>query len=77
MSYIFEANVGKYRYVYEGSSYRDGDNKPRNTRKPIGKVDLKTGRRIYYDEYIERMNKSGTPIEMNMSAALDTLSRSN
>ena len=64
MSYIFEADVGKYRYVYEGRSYRDGNKNPRNTRKAIGKVDPKTGQRIYYDDYIERMNESGTPVDM-------------
>ena len=73
MSYVFEANVGKYRYVYEGSSYRDGDKKPRNTRKPIGKVDPKTGQRIYYDEYIERMEKSGTPVEIPESVKAFTI----
>ena len=65
MSYIFEQTVGIHRYVYEGTSYRNSNGKPRNKRTPIGKVDLKTGQRIYYNEYIERMKLEGTPIGLS------------
>jgi transposase len=64
MSYIFEQSIGKYRYVYEGTSYRDEKGKVRTTRLAIGKVDPKTGQRVYKPEYIERMRNSGTPVEI-------------
>ncbi|MDR2522304.1 MAG: transposase [Synergistaceae bacterium] len=61
MSYIFEQSIGKYRYVYEGTSYRDEKGKVRTTRTAIGKIDSRTGQRVYKPEYIERMRSSGTP----------------
>lgn len=64
MSYIFEQSIGKYRYVYEGTSYRDEKRKVRTTRIAIGKIDPKTGQRIYKPEYIERRRRDGTPVEI-------------
>jgi hypothetical protein len=64
MSYVFEQSIGKYRYVYEGTSYRDEKGRARTTRIAIGKIDPKTGQRVYKPEYIERMRNAGTPVEI-------------
>jgi hypothetical protein len=64
MSYIFEQSIGKYRYVYEGTSYRDEKGRVRTTRTAIGKIDSKTGLRVYKPEYIERMRDAGMPVEI-------------
>jgi len=62
MAYIFEQSVGKYRYVYEGTSYRDKNGNPRNTRIRIGKVDPITKEHVYTPEYIARMEQTDTPV---------------
>ena len=62
MGYIFEQIVGNHRYVFEGQSYIDANGKPRNKRVAIGKVDQKTGQRVYKREYLERMKTAGTPV---------------
>lgn len=64
MSYIIQQKVGKYTYLYECSAYRDKDGNPRSNRVIIGKLDLKTGLPVYKPEYLERMHKAGTPIEI-------------
>jgi hypothetical protein len=67
MSYIFEQTTGKHRYVFEGQSYRDANGKPRNKRTVIGKVDLKTGQRVYRQDYLARMKTAGTPVTQSSS----------
>ena len=74
MSYIFEQNVGKHRYIYECSSYRNDNGEPRNKRVMIGKVNLKTGQKIYNDEYIERMANCGMPVDLGDDIKLFTIS---
>jgi transposase len=64
MAFIFEQNIGKYRYVFEAASFRNEDGKPRNRRVIIGKVDPETGQRKYYIEYLECMHSAGTPIDV-------------
>jgi len=64
MSYVFEQKVGKYTYLYECTAYRDHDGNPRNKRVIIGKIDLKTGLPVYKPEYLERMRKAGTLVEI-------------
>lgn len=61
---IVPVKVGKYTYLYESYSYRNGEGDPRNNRKSIGKLDLVTGQPIYKPEYIERMAAAGTPVEI-------------
>lgn len=63
MAYITEQKVGKHVYLYECVSYRNAQGKPRNKKKPVGKVDPVTGERRYKLEYRERMRLSGTPVE--------------
>jgi transposase len=65
MPFLSRQKVGKYTYIYECEGYRikiDGRSKSRSHRRPVGKVDLKTGKDVYYPEYIERMKAAGTPI---------------
>jgi transposase len=64
LSFIFEQNIGKYRYVFEATSFRNECGKPRNRRAIIGKVDPETGQRKYNKEYLERMDAAGTPINI-------------
>jgi transposase len=64
LPFIFEQNIGKYRYVFEATSFRDENGKPRNRRTIIGKVDSETGQRKYNKEYLERMEAAGTPINI-------------
>ncbi|MDR3331657.1 MAG: IS1634 family transposase [Synergistaceae bacterium] len=63
MSFLFEQTVGKYTYIYECTSYRNEKGSPRNKRIPVGKIDLKTGKRIFKDSYSERLRQEGTIIE--------------
>jgi hypothetical protein len=63
MSYIIENKSGKYIYLYECESWRE-DGKVKGRRKPIGKIDPVTGERRFKPEYIERMRKVGTPVEI-------------
>jgi hypothetical protein len=54
MASITHQHVGKYTYLYESSSYRDDQGRPRNKKTKIGKIDPVTGKTIYTQEYIER-----------------------
>ncbi|MDD2402808.1 MAG: transposase [Clostridia bacterium] len=64
MSCITKQRVGKYTYLYESTSYRDTDGKPRNKKVRIGKLNLITGKPIYNQEYFDRMADAGTPIKI-------------
>ena len=55
MSSIVRQKVGDKIYLYESISYRNEDGKPRNKRKPIGKIDSATGQPVYKPEYLERI----------------------
>ena len=62
MSCITKQHVGKYTYLYESTSFRNAEGKPRNKKVRIGKIDPKTGNTIYTPEYLERMEAAGTPV---------------
>ena len=65
MAFLSKQKVGKYTYIYECEGYRvkvNGESKSRSHRHPVGKVDLKTGKDVYYPEYVERMKVAGMPI---------------
>jgi hypothetical protein len=64
MSYIIENKSGRHTYLYECTSWRDGEGKVRGTRKSVGRIDPSTGERRFYPEYIERMRAAGTPVEI-------------
>lgn len=63
MSSITKQHVGKYTYLYESTSYRDKQGRPRNHKTRIGKIDSKTGATVYTAEYLSRMAAAGTPIQ--------------
>jgi transposase len=54
--------VGKRTYLYESVSFRDEQGRPRNKKTYIGKIDLNTDQPVYKLEYIERMQRKGTPV---------------
>jgi transposase len=64
MASIVPVKVGKYTYLYESVSYRNNNGDPRNNRKPVGKLDLATGKPVYKPEYLERMAAEGNPVEI-------------
>ena len=66
--------IGKYTYIYESTSFRDSQGRPRNTKQRIGKIDPKTGRKIYKQEYLDKMAARGTPIAIPPTDAIVTLS---
>ena len=68
MSCITKQHVGKYTYLYESTSYRDKQGRPRNHKKRIGKIDPDTGETIYTTEYLSRMAEAGTPVRQEASA---------
>lgn len=70
MSYIAEVKVGKHTYLYECTAYRDKNGKAKSTRITVGKIDPKTGDRIYKPEYIERMREAGTPVHIPPTSKL-------
>jgi len=69
MSSIIKQKVGNTVYLYESVSYRNEEGKPRNNRKPIGKIDSATGLAVYKPEYLERMAQEGHPIEIIPAAS--------
>ena len=62
MASITKQTVGNNTYLYESHSFRDEEGRPRNTKIKIGKIDRRTGRALYNQEYIDRMNEAGTPV---------------
>lgn len=66
MASIVRNKVGKYTYLYESESYRDENGKPQNRKKPIGKIDPRTGEPIYKPEYLDRVR--GTDKQPEMAA---------
>ena len=67
MAYIAKQKVGKHIYLNECVAYRNEDGQPRNKRKPIGKIDLITGKPVYKQEYLERMAAAGHPIDTSQT----------
>ena len=62
MPSITRQTVGNNTYLYQSHSFRDDKGRPRNRKIKIGKIDRKTGRPIYTEEYIDRMREAGTPV---------------
>jgi len=65
MSSIIKQKVGKHTYLYESTSYRDADGRPRNSRKIVGKVDPETNIEKYKREYIAKRKAEGNPLEIS------------
>ena len=64
MASITKQTVGNNTYLYESHSFRDDKGRPRNKKVKIGKIDRNTGMTRYTEEYIDRMNEAGTPVEL-------------
>ena len=62
MTCITRQHVGKYTYLYESTSYVDELKRPRNTKIKIGKIDIKTGKPVYTQEYLDKLNAEGKPL---------------
>ena len=63
MASIVRQKIGNHIYLYESISFRNKEGKPRNKRMSIGKIDKKTGRPVYKQEYIDRMQALGVIIK--------------
>jgi len=63
MASIVKVKVGNHIYLYESTSYRNKEGKPRNRRICVGKVDKSTGLHTYKKEYIERKKQEGIEIK--------------
>jgi hypothetical protein len=64
MSYIARVPVKNHIYLYECEGYRE-EGKVKSKRKLIGKIDPKTGRPKYKEDYIKKMKASNTPIKLD------------
>lgn len=79
MSSIVKVKVGKNTYLYESVSFRNEEGKVRNSRTVIGKINLSTGKPIYKADYLAKMEKKGTPVEIpdtEASFSIDDIRRS-
>jgi len=63
MSVIIRRTINGQTYLYENVSFRNEDGNPRSKQIIIAKIDQMTGSVIYHQEYLERMESQGTPIE--------------
>ena len=73
MPSITKQTVGNNTYLYQSHSFRDELGRPRNRKVKIGKIDRKTGRAVYTQEYIDRMNDEGTPVAIPQADIIDGL----
>lgn len=73
MSSIVRQKVGDKIYLYESTSYRNAEGKPRNKRVLIGKLDPITGNPVYKPDYRVRIANSGAAIETPASKAMFTV----
>jgi transposase len=64
MSFEVIQKVGKYQYIYLAEGYRNKDGKVRQKRRAVGKIDPKTGNKIYKPEYLEELRLAGQAIEL-------------
>lgn len=64
MSYEVIQKVGKYQYIYLAEGFRNNKGQVRQKRRPIGKIDPKTGHKVYKAEYLEELRLSGQQIDI-------------
>jgi transposase len=64
MSYEVIQKVGQYQYIYLAEGFRNKDGQVRQKRRSIGKIDSKTGQKIYKPEYLEELRLAGQQIEI-------------
>jgi hypothetical protein len=73
MPSITRQHQGKHTYLYESYSFRDEQGRPRNRKVKIGKLDLKSGKPVYTEDYLERMRKAGTPLHVSVFDGIEGL----
>jgi hypothetical protein len=77
MASVTKQRIGKYTYLYESTSFRDKQGRPRNSKVKIGKIDPYTGKTVYTPEYalkagIEQAEPpKKSPILWNIKETLD------
>jgi len=64
MSYEVIQKVGRYQYIYLAEGFRNEDGKVRQKRRSIGKINSKTGQKVYKPEYLDELHLSGHQIEL-------------
>ncbi len=64
MSYEVIQRVGRYQYIYLADGYRNSEGQVRQNRRPIGKINPKTGQKVYKPEYLEERRRAGQPVEI-------------
>lgn len=62
MASITKQRIGKYTYLYESTSYRDEQGRPRNKKVKIGKIDPYTGETVYTPEYAVKLGIDQTEV---------------
>jgi len=77
MASITRQRIGKYTYLYESTSFRDEQGRPRNKKVKIGKIDPYTGETVYTAEYAlklgaeQKMFRAESPAIGNIKEILD------
>ena len=64
MSYEVIQRVGQYQYIYLADGYRNNQGQVRQKRRAIGKINPKTGQKVYKPEYLEELRLAGQPVEI-------------
>jgi transposase len=64
MSYEVIQRVGRYQYIYLADGYRNSEGQVRQNRRPSGKINPKTGQKVYKPEYLEERRLAGQPVEI-------------
>ena len=64
MSYEVIQKVGRYQYIYLAEGFRNKDGQVRQKRRPIGKIDPRTEKKVYKPEYLEELRLSGQQIDI-------------
>jgi len=79
MASITKQRIGKYTYLYESTSFRDEQGRPRNKKVKIGKIDPYTDETIYTPEYAVKHGIGQTkpsekpPVVGNIKEILDNV----
>jgi hypothetical protein len=70
---ITKQHVGKYTYLYESTSYRDKQGRPRNKKTKIGKIDPNTNQITYTQKYLQTQNTTTTTTTNNNNSNTDNI----
>ena len=73
MSSIIRRTINGRIYLYESTSYRDEQGRPRNKKKYIGKIDAITGEAVCKSNLTSSQNTEQKPVENKMTEKSYTL----